>query len=330
MLIPVPKASSSPSPLDLLELAAPGANAGAGLFNADTPTEVVVPTVPGTTRRHRDSISFFLPIFILTILLIILILSLIFARCLYRRFKAMHLSPSPSTSSWKAHSSTTYGSNDQSHNHHNHGENSDTEEEDERTEQERLLARRRSTSYYDANRSRAPVAVVIQHDAKGRPISTWSTASSVAAQRGEELSRWSRRRDDLIKIYGQSNMNNSSFAEEDGPDEEDEQEDGGRHSAAYVYHQQGQGVEGEGEGVEGGEQERRHGGGGPLDGVSELGESHTHSHNYNHNHSNTHLQTHSNENPLSDPQQQRTTQSSQRSSRVNTTTSTLHEQHGGT
>lgn len=123
------------------------------------------------------------------------------------------------------------------------------------------MARRRSTSYYDANRSRAPVAVVIQHDAKGRPISTWSTASSVAAQRGEELSRWSRRRDDLIKIYGQGHLNTSSFAEEDGPDEEDEQDDGVGHSGAHGYHQQGPGVEG-------GEQQRRHGGGGPLDGVS--------------------------------------------------------------
>ncbi|OAQ28195.1 hypothetical protein K457DRAFT_588801 [Linnemannia elongata AG-77] len=249
MHIPIPRSSSSPSALDLLDLQASGASAGAGLFNTDTTTEVGVPTAPGTTtRRHRDSISFFLPIFILTILLIILILSLVFARCLYRRFKAMHPSSSTSTSSWKAYSSTNYGSNDQSHNHHDHGENSDTEEEDERTEQERLLARRRSTSYYDANRSRAPVAVVIQHDAKGRPISTWSTASSVAAQRGEELSRWSRRRDDLIKIYGQSNMNTNSFAEEDGPDEEDEQEDGGSHSVAYGYHQQGLSVEGEDEG----------------------------------------------------------------------------------
>lgn len=243
----------------------------------------------------------------------------------------MHPSSSTSTSSWKAYSSTNYGSNDQSHNHHDHGENSDTEEEDERTEQERLLARRRSTSYYDANRSRAPVAVVIQHDAKGRPISTWSTASSVAAQRGEELSRWSRRRDDLIKIYGQSNMNTNSFAEEDGPDEEDEQEDGGSHSVAYGYHQQGLSVEGEDEGVEGREQQRRHGGGGPLDGVSELGESHAHSHNhYNYNHSKTRPQAHSSENPLLDPQQQRNTQSSQRSSRVTTTTtSTLQEQQHG-
>ncbi|KAK3804794.1 MAG: hypothetical protein JOS17DRAFT_781566 [Linnemannia elongata] len=249
MHVPIPKASANLSHLDLLDLKAPAASAGAGLSNADTTTIVGVPTVPGaSTKRHRDSISFFLPIFILTILLVILILSLVFARCLYRRFKAMHLSPSASTSSWKAHSSTTYGSNDQSHNHHQHGENSETEDEDERAEQERLLARRRSTSYYDANRSRAPVAVVIQHDAKGRPISTWSTASSVAAQRGEELSRWSRRRDDLIKIYGQSNMNTSSFAEEDGPDEEDEQEGSGSHSAAYgyhQYHQQGLGVEGE-------------------------------------------------------------------------------------
>ncbi|KAF9331798.1 hypothetical protein BGZ91_011976 [Linnemannia elongata] len=332
MHIPILRSSSSPSPLDQLDLLASGASAGAGLFNTDTTTEVGVPTAPGTTtRRHRDSISFFLPIFILTILLIILILSLVFARCLYRRFKAMHPSSSTSTSSWKAYSSTNYGSNDQSHNHHDHGENSDTEEEDERTEQERLLARRRSTSYYDANRSRAPVAVVIQHDAKGRPISTWSTASSVAAQRGEELSRWSRRRDDLIKIYGQSNMNTNSFAEEDGPDEEDEQEDGGSHSVAYGYHQQGLSVEGEDEAVEGGEQQRRHGGGGPLDGVSELGESHAHSHNhYSYNHSKTRPQTHSSENPLLDPQQQRNTQSSQRSSRVTTTTaSTLQEQQHG-
>ncbi|KAF9149059.1 hypothetical protein BG015_009160 [Linnemannia schmuckeri] len=326
MHIPIPKASSSLSPLDLLDLTAPGVGAGAGLVETDrTIGGGGEPTVPGTTtRRHRDSISFFLPIFILSILLIILILSLVFARCLYRRFKAMHLSPSPSTSSWKAYSNTTYGSNDHSHNHHHHGENSETEEEDERTEQERLLARRRSTSYYDANRSRAPVAVVIQHDAKGRPISTWSTASSVAAQRGEELSKWSRRRDDLIKIYGQSHLNTSSFAEDDRPDEEDGQEDD--YSAAHGgCHQQGLVVDGGGEGEEGGKQQRLHGGVGPLDGVSGLDESHAHSHNHNHTHA-TRSQTHTGEDPLLDThqQQQRTTPSSQRSSKVTTATSTLH------
>ncbi|KAK3846585.1 MAG: hypothetical protein J3R72DRAFT_222771 [Linnemannia gamsii] len=331
MHIPIPRASSSPSPLDLLHLtaAAPLAPPAGGLLllTVDNPTTREGPTVPAPTRRHRDSISFFLPIFILSIVLIILILSLVFARCLYRRFKSMHLSPSPSTSSWKAYSSTTYGSNAHTHAHHN-GDNSESElEEDEHTEQERLLARRRSTSYYDANRSRAPVAVVIQHDAKGRPISTWSTASSVAAQRGEELSRWSRRRDDLIKIYGQqSQLNNTnSFAE--GAEEDDEEEERGY--SGYSRHSDQQGllaVEGEGQG----HQHRRISGGeGPLDGISELGESHTHSH-YNYNHADTQTHTQS-QNPLQHQQETGTTQSSQRSSRV-TTTSTLHEQQqlGGT
>ncbi|KAG0263993.1 hypothetical protein DFQ27_001526 [Actinomortierella ambigua] len=66
--------------------------------------------------------------------------------------------------------------------------------------------RRRSTSYYDANRSRSAAPVAIQTDMRGRPISTWSTASSVAAQRGEELSRWSKRRDELIAQYGQGKV----------------------------------------------------------------------------------------------------------------------------
>ncbi|KAI7830480.1 hypothetical protein BC939DRAFT_439464 [Gamsiella multidivaricata] len=160
------------------------------------------------SSRRAESISLFLPVLIIAMFLLILGLTGILARCLYRRFKALrHTSPSPSatSSSWKSY---------YAQNHNNNPDlNLDNDaDDDEQGEQERLLARRRSTSYYDANRSRAPVAVVIQHDAKGRPISTWSTASSVAAQRGEELSRWSRRRDDLIKIYGRSsNLNSGSY-----------------------------------------------------------------------------------------------------------------------
>lgn len=67
---------------------------------------------------------------------------------------------------------------------------------------------------------------MIRYDTKGRPISTWSTASSVAAARGEELSQWSRRRDDLIRIYGNSSQRNSSLTGagvfEDGLEEEPE------------------------------------------------------------------------------------------------------------
>lgn len=120
--------------------------------------------------------SYALPIMIIAIFLLIMALTGLLAMCLYRRFK-------------KGYSQRS----------HAHGQG----EEDE---QEALLGRRRSTSYsyYDANRSRGPVR--IQHDAKGRPISTWSTASSVAAQRGEELSKWSRRRDDLLQIYGRNTM----------------------------------------------------------------------------------------------------------------------------
>ncbi|KAF8982209.1 hypothetical protein BGZ46_001634 [Entomortierella lignicola] len=134
------------------------------------------------------------------------------------------MTSSPSGSPWKSYrSSALSGSNNSL------GNTYDDQDFDENGpgEHERLLARRRSTSYYDANRSRAPVAVVIKHDSKGRPISTWSTASSVAAQRGEELSQWSKRRDDLIKIYGRSNLNSSSFANDDleeEPEQEREQE----------------------------------------------------------------------------------------------------------
>ncbi|KAG0085584.1 hypothetical protein BGZ93_008504 [Podila epicladia] len=102
----------------------------------------------------------------------------------------------------------------------------DSLDDEARGEYERLLARRRSTSYYDANRSRAPVPVVIRYDTKGRPISTWSTASSVAAARGEELSQWSRRRDDLIRIYGNSQRNSTLLGGfEDDLEEEPEREE---------------------------------------------------------------------------------------------------------
>ncbi|KAF9922603.1 hypothetical protein FBU30_007272 [Linnemannia zychae] len=291
--VPTPLAGSLLVPVDEnWKVSTTDSAPGIKLDSTDSTIIGFTTAVPGTTtRRHRDSISFFLPIFIISILLVILLLSLIFARCLYRRFKTMHLSPSPSNSSWKAYSSTTYGSNGHTHNYY--GDHSDAEEgyeEDERAEQERLLARRRSTSYYDANRSRAPVAMVIQHDAKGRPISTWSTASSVAAQRGEELSKWSRRRDDLIKIYGQSQLNTSSFAEEDAEDEESS--DAHQPQGLTERQESEQGHDGRGEG--------------PLDRVPGQVESHTHSHSHS-------IQ---NENSLLDPHQHHSTQNSQRSSRA--------------
>lgn len=128
-------------------------------------------------------------------------------------------SSEPASSSWKSF----YGSRNRNQNNNNNNEEGEEGEgEGDMDEQERLLARRRSTSYYDANRSRAPVAVVVRQDSKGRPISTWSTASSVAAQRGEELSNWSRRRDDLIRIYGRSQIN--SYAEEEDLVEEEDAE----------------------------------------------------------------------------------------------------------
>ncbi|KAF9946982.1 hypothetical protein BGZ72_010965 [Mortierella alpina] len=127
-------------------------------------------------------------------------------------------SSEPTSSSWRSY----YGSRYRSQNNNNNEEGVDGEGDGAMDEQERLLARRRSTSYYDANRSRAPVAVAVRQDSKGRPISTWSTASSVAAQRGEELSNWSRRRDDLIKIYGRSQIN--SYAEDEDLVEEEDAE----------------------------------------------------------------------------------------------------------
>ncbi|KAI8603481.1 hypothetical protein EDD21DRAFT_368985 [Dissophora ornata] len=189
---------------------------------------VIMPIIVGAgrsihpTSRRSDSISFLLPIVITAVFLLILAMTGLLARCLYRRFKALHVSPSRSSTSQKTYYSTLSGpANSHDNISHIHYDDDDLDGD----EQARLLARRRSTSYYDANRSRAPVAVVIQHDAKGRPISTWSTASSVAAQRGEELSQWSRRRDDLIKIYGKNNLNSSSFAENEDLEEEPEQEE---------------------------------------------------------------------------------------------------------
>ncbi|KAF9936970.1 hypothetical protein BGZ67_001837 [Mortierella alpina] len=159
---------------------------------------------------------------IVVVFLLILVVSLILARCLYVRFKTMHspssLSSEPTSSSWKSY----YGSRYRNQNNISNEEGEEGEDDGTMGEQERLLGRRRSTSYYDANRSRAPVAVVVRQDSKGRPISTWSTASSVAAQRGEELSNWSRRRDDLIRIYGRSQIN--SYAEEEDLVEEEDAE----------------------------------------------------------------------------------------------------------
>lgn len=170
-----------------------------------------------------------LPLVITGIFLLIIVSTLALARCLYRRFKATNISPSPSNP-WKLFYSSrgqdpasgSYASFPQYDQQY-----LDSLDDEARGEYERLLARRRSTSYYDANRSRAPVPVVIRYDTKGRPISTWSTASSVAAARGEELSQWSRRRDDLLRIYGNSNQRNSSLTGtgvfEDGLEEEPEE-----------------------------------------------------------------------------------------------------------
>ncbi|KAF9947382.1 hypothetical protein BGZ70_002701 [Mortierella alpina] len=159
---------------------------------------------------------------IVAVFLLILVVSLLLARCLYVRFKTMHspssLSSEPTSSSWKNY----YGSRYRNQNNNNNEEGESGEDDGAMDEQERLLARRRSTSYYDANRSRAPVAVVVRQDSKGRPISTWSTASSVAAQRGEELSNWSRRRDDLLRIYGRSQIN--SYADDEDLVEEEDAE----------------------------------------------------------------------------------------------------------
>ncbi|KAF9434373.1 hypothetical protein BGZ76_008132 [Entomortierella beljakovae] len=178
------------------------------------------------TSRRTD-ISYFLPIIITAAFLVVLALTALLARCLYIRFKTLRITSSTSSSSWKSyHSSRISGSANSLNNHLYDDQDLD---ESDLSEQDRLLARRRSTSYYDANRSRAPVAVVVKQDSQGRPISTWSTASSVAAHRGEELSQWSKRRDDLLKIYGRSNFNTSSFATyddlEEDPEQEQEQED---------------------------------------------------------------------------------------------------------
>jgi len=136
--------------------------------------------------------SYSLPVLIIGMFLLISVLTALLAMCFYRRFKGL-----------RASSSLTQEALD---------------------EQQALLGRARSTSYYDTNRSRAPAAVMIHHDARGRPLSTWSTASSVAAKRGEELTQWSRRRDDLLKLYGRGNL--SSLGDEDDYDEELEQEQG--------------------------------------------------------------------------------------------------------
>jgi len=172
--------------------------------------------------RRSDAVSLLLPVAIVAVFLLILVVSFLLARCLYVRFKTMHspssLSSESASSSWKNY----YGSRNRNQNNNNNDEGEAGEDDAAMGEQERLLARRRSTSYYDANRSRAPVAVVVRQDSKGRPISTWSTASSVAAQRGEELSNWSRRRDDLLRIYGRSQIN--SYAEEEDLMEEEDAE----------------------------------------------------------------------------------------------------------
>ncbi|KAF9210866.1 hypothetical protein BGZ59_008831 [Podila verticillata] len=183
---------------------------------------------PTSPTRHTETITYLLPLVITGIFLLITVSTLVLARCLYRRFKATNISPSPSNP-WKLFYSSrgqdpsgSYASFPQYDQQY-----LDSLDDEARGEYERLLARRRSTSYYDANRSRAPVPVVIRYDTKGRPISTWSTASSVAAARGEELSQWSRRRDDLIRIYGNSSQRNSSLTGmgvfEDGLEEEPEE-----------------------------------------------------------------------------------------------------------
>ncbi|KAG0056955.1 hypothetical protein BGZ83_002562 [Gryganskiella cystojenkinii] len=197
MWIPFPftspslSASSSPSAVD-----------GSGLSWTIAPPHPS--TISPNTSNRTQSISFLLPLIIIGVFLAITGSTLLIARCLYRRIKTLHVTNSnnngTASSTWKSF----YTSN------RNNGDYED-EETGASNETDRLLDRRQSTSYFNTNRSRAPVPVVIRNDAKGRPISTWSTASSVAAQRGEELSKWSKRRDDLIKIYGRSQLNTSSF-----------------------------------------------------------------------------------------------------------------------
>ncbi|KAF9330832.1 hypothetical protein BG006_006239 [Podila minutissima] len=178
--------------------------------------------------RRTETITFLLPLVITGVFLLITISTLLIARCLYRRFKATNISPSPSSSPWKLFYSSRQPQDPLDHSSYPHYDQEylDSLDDEARGEYERLLARRRSTSYYDANRSRAPVPVVIRYDTKGRPISTWSTASSVAAARGEELSQWSRRRDDLIRIYGNSQRNSTlTGGFEDDLEEEPEREE---------------------------------------------------------------------------------------------------------
>ncbi|KAG0332764.1 hypothetical protein BG000_009755 [Podila horticola] len=207
------------------------------LLGRKTHTDTSTSSDPNSpTPRRTETITFLLPLVITGVFLLITVSTLLLARCLYRRFKATNVSPSPSSSPWKLFYSSRQPQDPSGHGSsypHYDQEYLDSLDDEARGEYERLLARRRSTSYYDANRSRAPVPVVIRYDTKGRPISTWSTASSVAAARGEELSQWSRRRDDLIRIYGNSQRNSTltggfedDLEEEPEPEEQEQEQEG--------------------------------------------------------------------------------------------------------
>ncbi|KAG0229372.1 hypothetical protein BGW42_001625 [Actinomortierella wolfii] len=189
---------------------------------------------PHPADAPMGTLSLSVPLFATLLFALIVLATVGIAHCLYRRY-ARNLE-----GAFGVHNNQLVGSHAWRFSSYNDASNDDGYRDP--TETDRLLGgrqpqeRRRSTSYYDANRSRSAAPVVIQTDMKGRPISTWSTASSVAAQRGEELSRWSKRRDELIAQYGQgkdpaSNANNNQYHHsltedpEDVVEEVEEEED---------------------------------------------------------------------------------------------------------
>ncbi|GJJ69780.1 hypothetical protein EMPS_02128 [Entomortierella parvispora] len=213
MWIPFPYTSPSSS--------SAGADGSGIAWTISQPQPSVI--TPNTASTRHQAISFLLPIIIIGVFLAIVGSTLLIAQCLYRRIKTLHITSSAfgtGSSSWRSYYSPNGIQDD----------NGDDDDGLERGERERLLERRQSTSYFNTNRTRAPVPVIIRHDTHGRPISTWSTASSVAARRGEELSKWTRRRDDLIQIYGRSSQLYTSGTEDadvgEGRADEDEDERG--------------------------------------------------------------------------------------------------------
>ncbi|KAF9976791.1 hypothetical protein BGZ73_007795 [Actinomortierella ambigua] len=159
-------------------------------------------------KGQPGTLSLSVPLFAVLLFALIILATMGIAHCLYRRYarnleRAFGVHNDNNNNNSQVVGSYTWRFS-------NYNDVSDGGQEP--TEHDRLLGgqpsqgRQRSTSYYDANRSWSAAPVAIQTDMKGRPITTWSTASSVAAQRGEELSRWSKRRDELIAQYGQGSM----------------------------------------------------------------------------------------------------------------------------